>query len=60
MKFKAHSRQQKSRTLEGEKLVFQKNRYKIQTYINPFEKNNDHMWITRKMQFCSSFKEFYS
>ena len=32
-------------------LVFQKDRYKMQTCINPFEQNNDR----RRIQFCSSF-----
>ena len=35
-------------------LDFQRNRYKIQTYISPLEQNNDHAWIINKIQFLSS------
>lgn len=36
IKFKTHSRQKKEKTHVDDTLVFQKNLYKIQTYINPF------------------------
>ena len=59
MKFKTQSRKKTNKALEDEALLFQKNRHKIQTYINPFEENNDHTRITHKIQFRSSFKEPY-
>ena len=43
-------------TQEHETVVFQKNRYKILTYINPFEQNNDHTRISHEIEFRSSFK----
>ena len=52
-KLKADERKQK--TQEDETLVLQKNRYKMQTYFNLFQQNNDHMRIMHKMQCCSSF-----
>ena len=45
----------KNRKHRSEKVVFQKNRQKIQTDINLFELNNDHTQIIRKIQFRSSF-----
>ena len=42
-KFKTQSRQE---TQEYETVVFQKNRYKILKYVNPFEQNNDHTRIS--------------
>ena len=50
---KTHSRQE---TQEYETVVFQKNRYKILTYVNPFEQNNDHARISHEIEFRSSFK----
>ena len=55
MKFQTRSRQKTKKAKEDETLVFQNNRYKIQTYINSFEEHNGHTRITHKMQFCSSF-----
>ena len=43
-------------TQEHETVVFQKNRYKILTYINPLEQNNDHTRISHEIEFRSSFK----
>ena len=34
------------RKQEYETVVFQKNRYKILKYVNPFEQNNDHTRIS--------------
>ena len=31
----------------------------MQTYINPFEQNNDHTRLMHKIQFCSSFNVTY-
>ena len=50
---KTHSRQE---TQEYETVVFQKNRYKILTYVNPFEQNNGHTRISHEIEFRSSFK----
>ena len=50
-----HRSERKQKTQEDETLVFQKNRYKMQTYINPFEENNHHMWVIHKIQFWSYF-----
>ena len=55
--FKTQSRQKTQKIQEDETVVFQKNRYEILTYINPFEKNNDHTWISHKVEFRSSFKD---
>ena len=46
----------KQKTDEDETVVFQKSRYKILTYINPFEQNNDHTRISYEIEFCSFFK----
>ena len=32
-----------------------RNRHKILTSINPFEKNNDHKWLPHEIEFRSSF-----
>ena len=42
-----NSKQKSQKAQKNEKLDFQKNRQKMQTYINPFEKNNDHTRIMR-------------
>ena len=54
-KFKTQSKQE---IQEYETVVFQKNRYKILTYTNPFEQNNDHTRISHEIEFRSSFKSF--
>ena len=50
-------RQKTQKIQEDEAVVFQKNRYKILTYINSFEQNNDHTKILHETEFRSSFKE---
>ena len=40
---------EKTETEEDETLVFQKNRYTLQTCIISFERNNDHTQIMHKM-----------
>ena len=52
-----HSRQKTQKMQEDETVVFQKNRCKMLTYINPFEQNHDHMRISHEIEFRSSFKE---
>ena len=56
-----HSRQE---TQEYETVIFQKNRYKILTYINPSEQNNNDTRISHETEFRSSFnvteRNFYS
>ena len=58
---KTHSRQE---TQEYETVVFQKNRYKILTYTNPSEQNNNDIRISHEIEFRSSFnvteRNFYS
>ena len=58
---KTHSRQE---TQEYETVVFRKNRYKILTYINPSEQNNNDTRISHETEFRSSFnvteRNFYS
>ena len=39
---------------KDERLVFQKNRKKMQTCLNRIEENSDHIRIMRKIQFRSS------
>ena len=46
----------KQKTDEDETVVFQKSRYKILTYINPFEPNNYHTRILYEIEFRSFFK----
>ena len=56
IKVKTQSRHKTQKTEEDEKIVFQnKNKYKMQTYINPFEQNNNHSRTMHKIQFRSSF-----
>ena len=45
----------KQKTDEDETVVFQKSRYKILTYINPFEPNNYHTRILYEIEFRSFF-----
>ena len=55
IKFKTQSRQKTQKPQENQTVVFQKNRYKILTYINPFEQNNDHTRMSHEIEFRSSF-----
>ena len=48
------------RKQEYETVVFQKNRYKVLTCVNPFEQNNDHTRISHEIEFQSSFKKVVS
>ena len=58
--FKTLNSKQKTRKAQKNgKLVFQKNRQKIQTYINPIKQNNDHIRIMCKVRFRSSFKTYF-
>ena len=41
------SKQKTKEAQKGKKLVFQKNRKKMQAYVNPFNQNNDHTRIIR-------------
>ena len=50
--------QSRQKTQEDETEVFQKNIYKILTYINPFEQNNNHTRISHETEFRSAFKLF--
>lgn len=43
-------------TQEDETVIFQKHIYKMQTFINPLEQNNDHTQKINKIQFRSFFK----
>ena len=43
-------------TQEDETLIFQKNMYKMRTFINPLEQNNDHTQKIHKIQFRSFFE----
>ena len=52
IKFKTQT--ESTEAQEDETLVFQKNMYKIQNYINPFEQNNDHARLMHKIQYLSS------
>ena len=52
IKFKTQT--ENAETQKDETLVFQKNMYKIQNYINPFEQNNDHTRLMHKIQYLSS------
>ena len=45
------------RKQEYETVVFQKNRYKVLTCVNPFEQNNDHTRISHEIEFRSSFND---
>ena len=58
IKFKTQA--ENAETQEDEALVLQKNMYKMQNYINPFEQNNDHMRVTHKIQYFSSLKHYES
>ena len=53
MKMTTNLKQNRQETQEYETVVFKKIRYKILTYINPFEQNNNHTWISH--EFRSSF-----
>ena len=51
IKLKTQSKQKTQRTQEDRTLVFQRNRYKMQT--NPFEENIDHMRIMQRYNFVA-------
>ena len=57
IKSKTQSRQKTQKIQVDETVFFQKSRYEILTYINPFEKNNDPTWISHEVEFRSSFKD---
>ena len=55
-----HSIQNKnSESTERRKIVFQKNGYKMQTYIDPFKENNDLTRLIRTVLFRGSFNFFF-
>ena len=55
-----HRANRKHRKQEDGTLVFQKKSFKMQTHTNLFDENNDHRQIMHEIQFCSSFKVFWS
>ena len=54
-----HSKHRADIKQEHETPVFQKKRYEMQTYKNPFEQNNDHTRIMHEMQCLRSFKDAF-
>ena len=55
VKKKTRNRQEAQKTQKDEKLFFNKNRQKMQTYINP--QHNDHLRIIYKIGFRSSLSK---
>ena len=55
IEFEAKNRQWAQKTQKDEKLVSQKIKWKMQTYINRIEQNNNHTRIMHKIRFWSSF-----
>ena len=48
IEFKKQNSWKVQNTYKDKELVFQKNRYKMQTYINTYEKNNEQTRIIQK------------